>query len=125
MPHWNSARDGRYRLYLLSYAAPGQPVRPVGVLLFDSHTETLHWRVNEQWDFITEEFDREYLSVLSADIGTKAQEMGGTALLAYLEDTLSNVLLLSELPANDTLNTDPVEATRAAYNRHVMTRITA
>jgi hypothetical protein len=105
------------RLLLLSYAPAGHPVRPVGVLFFDARTQILWWRLPEQWSFVSDDFDREYLSRLSADIAMKVDDMGGRELLAYLEDTLSNLLRLSELAPMPA--TDPDECLRAAYDRYV------
>jgi hypothetical protein len=107
------------RLLLLSYAPPGKPALPIGILWLEVRTQTLHWRLPEQWDFVTDEVDREYLSALSGDIAAKVDEMGGTALLSYLEDTLSNVLLLSELANTVPHDADPEEATRTAYQTYV------
>jgi hypothetical protein len=114
------AHPRQNRLFLLSYAPPGKPSLPIGILLPDARTQTLHWRLPEQWDFVSDEFDRAYLSDLSADIAAKVDEMGGTALLSYLEDTLSNVLLLSELPTLSSDDADSEEATNIAYQAYVL-----
>jgi hypothetical protein len=113
------ARSGQDLLLLLSYAPPGRPSRPIGVLLFDSRTKILHFRLPDQWDFIDDEVDREYLSVLTSDLAAKAEEMGGAALLSHLEDTLSNVLLLSALPPARTVGNDLDQSLRVAYDRFV------
>jgi hypothetical protein len=65
------------------------------VLLLDRKSERLSFAMPEAWDFVTDDWDRLYLEALSADLFEKVQGMGGTAVLEYLEDTLSNVLQIS------------------------------
>jgi hypothetical protein len=117
----SSAYSGRYQLYLLSYAAPGQTIQPVGVLMFDCHADTLHWRLPEKFD-ISDAFHRDYLSMLSADIAAKVDEMGGRALLSYFTESLSNVLRISEVDPLDSESPDAGSYIRAAYERYVRSR---
>ena len=54
-------------------------------------------RLRRDWDALTEdESDLEVLEALEEDVRQKAAEMGSAAFLAYLEETLSNVIRLSE-----------------------------
>ncbi len=66
-----------------------------GVLLEDSGEDRLHLRLRRDWDLIAPE-EAEVLAELEADLAGKSAEMGAGRLLGYLEDTLSNVVHVSE-----------------------------
>jgi hypothetical protein len=119
MDYSKDVRSERYRLYLLSYAAPGQPIRPIGVLMFDPQSEVLYWHLPKQWDFVPNEFDREYLSLLNGDIATKVEEWGGRRVLSFFEQTLSNFLRLSELAPLEIDAPDAQSYVSAAYDLYV------
>jgi hypothetical protein len=100
------ARDAEY--LLLQWAAPGKPVRAVGVLLFDRARKTLYWRIVEHWADIAGSEDAEVLSLLGDSIQQQVSEVGAEAFLSFLEDTLSNVLLVS---SRQSIRMSDVEAT--------------
>jgi hypothetical protein len=86
----SEARDAEY--LLLQLAAPGKPVRTVGILLFDRTRQTLHWKLVNHWAGIVGNEDLEVLSLLTESIQEHVSEVGAEAFLSYLEDTLSNIL---------------------------------
>ncbi|MEP7362989.1 MAG: S24 family peptidase [Acidobacteriota bacterium] len=84
-------------LRLLELALPEQDGEVCGVLLFDPSDERLGVRLRRDWETLTDdENDLEVLELLEDDIQRKALEMGGTGFLAYLEETLSNTIRMSE-----------------------------
>jgi len=87
------ARRGEYAL--LQLAPPGGVVHDVGVLLLDPGTDRLHVRLRSHWEDIAGEADAEVFAQLQDDFEAKAGEMGGERLLRHLEDSLSNVVLIS------------------------------
>jgi phage repressor protein C with HTH and peptisase S24 domain len=69
----------------------GTPRRAIGVFLLSG--SELHFRLRDDW---TEFDDAEYLESLAEDFALKIRDMGGVNFLSWMEDTLSNYLLLSE-----------------------------
>jgi SOS-response transcriptional repressor LexA len=96
------------------------PRRTIGVFFFDA-ADRLDFRLLDRW----EEFeDAEYLSSLAADFQQKIGEMGGGAFLRWMEDTLSNFLLISERePAGnksiDDLFEEHVDSRVRPYETHL------
>jgi phage repressor protein C with HTH and peptisase S24 domain len=104
------------RLSILELSVPGQERVPAGVLLEDRARDRLYVRLRRDWDEIAPD-EAEVLSALSQDLESKATEMGATALLGYLEDTLSNVLSFS---SQSQLEVDEFERTLSrAYRENV------
>ena len=81
---------------ILHYCAPSRDRRPIGVFLFDPLRERLTWRLLNDWAQFADAEDIECLSCLAADLVKYAREMGAGQFLAHLEDTLSNVLRISD-----------------------------
>lgn len=79
---------------LLHVALPGQPERCAGVLLLDHGGNRLQVRLRQDWRDIAGPEDARILEELQADLEEKSEQMGGSQLLAWLEDSLSNVLRL-------------------------------
>lgn len=81
---------------VLELAHPGEPRLPIGVLLFQPASETLEFRLREDYREldITEE-DEEYLEALPQDFARQLSERGALNFLAELENSLSNFLLIS------------------------------
>jgi len=81
---------------VLELAHPGEPRVPIGVLLFQPASETLEFRLREDYREldITEE-DEEYLEALPQDFARQLSERGASNFLAELENSLSNFLLIS------------------------------
>ncbi len=90
----DSARKAEYAI--LELAAPGRPAVNAGVLLLDNSTGQLHIKLREGWDEIAGPEDAVYCAALEEDLKARAREMGGEQLLAQLEDSLSNVLRITE-----------------------------
>ena len=108
----SEVRDAEY--LLLQWAAPGKSVRAVGVLLFDRTRQTLYWRIAEHWASIAGDEDVEVLSLLSDSIQEQVRKVGAEAFLRFLEDTLSNALLVSP---RQSIRVSDVEATLDALFR--------
>ena len=81
---------------LLQAALPGQPLHEIGVLLEDPATDRLHIRMRTDYSGIASPEDAEVLQALEHDLQTRAAETGAEACLQWMEDTLSNVLRVSE-----------------------------
>ena len=90
----NACREGTY--VLLEAALPGRPARAVGVLLLDPAGGRFWVRMRPRYDDLAEPEDAEVLEALEDDIRTQAQRMGAEGCLASLEDSLSNVLRVSD-----------------------------
>lgn len=81
---------------VLEAALPGRPITPAGVLLLEAEADRLHLKLRRDWAEWVAPEDAEVLELLAADLAAQADEIGGAALLALLEDRLSNALRLSE-----------------------------
>ena len=103
---------------LLRFAGPGCPVRNVGVLLYDPRAKRLYWRVRTDWQNIADPDDAEILAEMSRHLQEQAERMGAERFLRDLEDTLSNVLRLSERRIIQAA--DFQKATDALYELHVV-----
>ena len=107
-----ATREGQY--VVLQLAWPGRPPRNAGILLIDPATGRGWRRFTEDWG---EDTDTEVLGALAGDFELKLREMGGAALLDWLEDTLSNTLLVSE---RETVEVDAFTRTcDRLFERHV------
>jgi SOS-response transcriptional repressor LexA len=89
-----TTREGQF--LILQYAGPGRPVRNIGILLLDPASGRVHIDLLRDFSRIADPDDEEVLACLKDDLEAKSAEMGGEAFLRYLEDTLSNVLLVTE-----------------------------
>ncbi len=107
-----AAREGQYGVLQLAW--PGRAPRNAGILLVDPPTGRGWCRFTEDWG---EDTDAEVLEALAEDFELKLGEMGGAALLAWLEDTLSNTLLVTD---RETVDVDAFTRTRdRLFERHV------
>ena len=85
---------------VLSLVLPGENSLAIGVFLLDPSDGELRFRLREDWgEIAADEEIREYLSVLEDDFAVQIHERGGQAFLASLEDSLSNLLRISEREA--------------------------
>jgi phage repressor protein C with HTH and peptisase S24 domain len=96
------------------------PHRPIGVLLIENGAIS-HLRLRDDWSGFE---DVEYLSALSEDLELKLRELGGRALLDWMEDTLSGFLVLSQREAArgrslDDLYEELVDGTVRPYETHL------
>lgn len=83
------------RFSLLSLELPGREAITAGVLLEDPGNDRLYLRLRRDWTQVAPE-DAEVLLQIEADLRTKADELGASRLMAQLEDSLSNVLRISD-----------------------------
>ena len=81
---------------LLNAELPGGGLQPIGVLLLDPRTDTLHVRLRRDWDSVANDEDAEVLAELEDDLLHQARERGGAAVLEYLESTASNSLRVTD-----------------------------
>ena len=79
----------------LEYVSPGCPPFKIALLLLDADRDCLHMRFRTDWTDL-DDSALEIVSALSEDLMIKAQELGATALMDYLQNTLSNVLRVTE-----------------------------
>ena len=90
----NARRPGTY--VLLEAALPGRPRLNIGVLLIDPETDRGWVRMRARYDHLADSEDAEVLEALEEDIRRKVSEAGAEAYLRSLEDSLSNVVVVSE-----------------------------
>src|SRR5580704_4463923 len=83
------------RYMLITLELPGAGPLNAGVLLEDPATDRLWLRLRRDWEDLAPE-ESEVLAAIEYDLTAKAQELGAKELLRYLEDTLSNVLLVTD-----------------------------
>lgn len=102
---------------ILEAVLPGRPARNAGVLLYDPWTDTLRVRARRNWEEIASEEDAEVLSRIEEDLAERAARMPGEELLRELEDSLSNVLRISE--RRSLAVADPGRALNRLYEEHV------
>jgi hypothetical protein len=87
-------REGTY--VLLEAALPQRSPQAIGVLLMDAAGDRAWVRMRRRYDDLAEPDDAEVLEALEEDIRGRVAEMGAGPYLAWLEDTLSNALRVSE-----------------------------
>jgi SOS-response transcriptional repressor LexA len=85
-------REAQY--VVLEIALPEQTPQPAGVLVIDPTTDRGWLRLRQDFSALTD--DTEVLDALEADLRAKLAENGAQAVLLGLEDSLSNVLRISE-----------------------------
>jgi SOS-response transcriptional repressor LexA len=88
------SRQGTY--VLLEAALPGRSPRNIGVFLIDPATDRAWVRMLRRYDDLADPGDAEVLQALEEDITRHAAEAGAGQYLRSLEDSLSNVLRVSE-----------------------------
>jgi SOS-response transcriptional repressor LexA len=105
---------------ILTLELPGTGRMNAGVLLEDPSTDRLWVRLRRDWEeFVPEE--AEVLAAMEYDLLAKAQEMGATQLLGYLEDTLSNTLQVTD--RRDVLVGDFERALGRLYRENVQATV--
>src|SRR5262249_48970030 len=90
----SAKRQGTY--VVLKTALPGKGSEPIGVLIMDPAADRLWLRMRSAFNACADAEDAEVLELLEEDLRNRAREMGASALLGWLEDSLSNALRLSE-----------------------------
>jgi SOS-response transcriptional repressor LexA len=81
---------------ILSVALPGRAAEAAGVLLLEVESGELQLKLRRDWDEIASEEDVEVLAELENDLQLKSREMGGRALLDWLEESASNIVQIGE-----------------------------
>ncbi|MDP2997266.1 MAG: S24 family peptidase [Bryobacterales bacterium] len=84
---------------VLQAALPGRPLENIGVLLLDPATDRVYRRLRRDWDSLAGWEDAEVLELLEDDLAAKAGEMGGAALVQYLEQNASNLIRVTDREA--------------------------
>jgi hypothetical protein len=99
------------------FERPGNGLRPIAVLLLDIDADRLHIRARSDCRSIAVPEDAPVLETILFDLAADARQKDGSAILAELEDVLSNSVRLSE---RTRLKVSDIEATLAAlYAQHV------
>jgi SOS-response transcriptional repressor LexA len=89
-----ASRSGTY--VVLETALPGRPPRAIGVLLLDPAAGRGWLRLRGRFDDIADPEDAEFLDALEEDLLNRIRADGAGETLAWMEDTLSNALRVSE-----------------------------
>lgn len=101
---------------LLTANLPRRSAEPLGILLVDA-LDQLHVRLRSDWSSIAP--DDEFACVwraLEDDLAARGRDLGGTAVLNWLEDSASHALQLGERhPAEVTDVTKTLEALYDQY----------
>jgi SOS-response transcriptional repressor LexA len=108
------------RYMILTLELPGGGRSNAGVLLQDPSTDRLWLRMRRDWEDLAPE-EAEVLAAVEDDLAAKAQEMGATQLLAYLKDTLSNTLRVTD--RSEMIVEDFERALARLYREHVQTTV--
>ncbi|MFN0169141.1 MAG: helix-turn-helix transcriptional regulator [Bryobacteraceae bacterium] len=75
---------------------PGHDPRNIGVFLYDPIESRLEMRLMDDFSRVAADEDADILERLEADLTRKVDEMGADRFLAWLEDTASNTLRVSD-----------------------------
>jgi hypothetical protein len=90
---FRASREGVY--VVVEAVLPDQQPRNIGVLLADTGTGRPWFRLRPDFDFAEPE-DAEVLELLEEEMRLRASEMGALRYLDWLEDTLSNVVRVTD-----------------------------
>ena len=89
----NSRPEATGEWVLLEAHFPGQGVEPIGVLLLDVSRNQLHVKLRPNWwHSSNDELEAELWAGLSEDLTERAERLGGSELLDWLENTASHVI---------------------------------
>ena len=100
----SQADPDKLAIFTLGYCAPGKSPTIVGILVNDEVQNRLWLEFPDNIEEFIEPDDIEVFGALAHDLRDKAEEMGPSQLLRYLQDTLSNTLLISEEPIVGTIS---------------------
>jgi SOS-response transcriptional repressor LexA len=113
-----STSEGRYAV--LEADLPEAGTVAIGVLLQDPASDKLHLRLRRDWDDVAGE-DAEVFEALEDDLSAKAAEWGAEKLFAWLEDTLSNTVRITD--RESVLVRDFDRTLNRLYSRHVQSTV--
>jgi len=101
---------------LLQVRLPGCSAENAGVVLLDTTTDNAYVKLRRDWDsFASKEAD--VLSELENTLEAIAREQGGGALLRFMEDSLSNLVIATD--REKTIAADPEARLRRLYRENV------
>ena len=101
----------------MSFERPGSGLQPIAVLLLDIDADRLHVRARRDCRSVAGPEDARVLETALFDLAAEARQKDGSAILAELEDVLSNSIRLS---GRTRLKVDDIQATLdALYAQHV------
>lgn len=109
------ARKAQY--LVVELVLPGRSKVNAGVLLLDPESDTAHVRLRQDWDQIADPDEVEVLEHVERELQERGRELGGARLLSELEDTLSQVLRISD--RENIAVSDFPRALERLYLRHV------
>lgn len=99
------------------FERPDSGLQPIAVLLLDIDSDRLHIRARPDCRSVAGPEDAPVLETMLFDLAADARQKDGSAILAGLEDVLSNSVRLSE---RTRIKVDDIEATLVAlYAQHV------
>jgi len=90
----SGSRQGAY--VLLEASLPGRSPLAVGLILIDPASDRGWVRLRERFENVADPEDAEVFAALEDDLRSRLSENGAASTLAALEDSLSNVLRVSE-----------------------------
>jgi len=93
----------------------------LGVLLQDPASDSLLLRFRRDMERLAEDEDLELLTALADDLSRKAGEMGSERLFAYLEDTMSGTVRITD--RESVLIDDFNRAVQRLYRQHVESNV--
>lgn len=106
---------------LLIADLPGHSAQTIGVLLLDPTNDTLFVRLRRDWGVVGDDEDVEVLRELENDLQQKAEENGGAAVLALLENVASQSVRVTDREAVAVRNFQSTLG--ELYREHVPTEV--
>lgn len=106
---------------LIDAAVPGQAPVTIGVLLYLPDTGQAHLRLRRDWDAVAPPDEVDDLRDIAESLGDELARRGAEPFLAFLEDSFSNTLRISE---RESVAVDsPDRALQRLYRKHVETTV--
>ncbi len=112
-------RVGQYSV--LQAELPNHGLVNLGILLQDPQTDSLRLRLRRDWELLLDDAELDFFTALADDLARKADELGSEKLLAYLEDTLSGTLRITD--RESVLVEDFDRAVDRLYRKHVESKV--
>ena len=109
------------RYSLLQVDLPDGDLTPIGVLLEDPASQTVHLRLRRDWSEVASGDDLELLSELGPDLTGKAVEMGSSEFFRHLEDSLSSAIRITDRQDLEVEDFD--RALNRLYRENVQTNV--
>ncbi len=114
-----STNEGRYAV--LEADLPEQGTVTLGILLQNPAVNAVHIRLRRDWESIIGDDDLELYESLEEDLNAKASEMGAERFFAWLEDTLSNTIRITDRESILVRNFD--QTLNRLYSQHVRSTV--